>query len=114
MNLHFEYLYRDGGNFKNWGYVIFSNKQNIPIVIVSEKIIELLDEGLYFKVDDLNIPDLHFNEFNQSIDHTWHEFYGCSATNDSITDCNQRDIQTIIDRLFELNKISKYNSGLRS
>jgi hypothetical protein len=28
MNIRFEYLYRDAGNFKKWGEVIFSNKNN--------------------------------------------------------------------------------------
>ena len=31
MNVRFEYLYRDAGNFKNWGELVFSNPHNINV-----------------------------------------------------------------------------------
>jgi len=51
MNIRFEYLYRDAGNFKNWGEIIFSNKNNydadylekqVRAVLIDKGFIELL------------------------------------------------------------------------
>lgn len=46
MNIRFEYLYRDHGNLKNWGEIVFSNndayKRNI------EEFIESLRLGFLF------------------------------------------------------------------
>jgi len=35
MNVRFEYLYRDEGNFKNWGEIVFFNPRNINAVLVA-------------------------------------------------------------------------------
>jgi hypothetical protein len=108
MNISFEYLYRDSGNFKNWSFIVFSNREKIPIEIAIKQIIANLDEGLYFKAEDLSVTDLHFEEFNPTLDHHWLEFSCCSATTDQITDIYQRDIQEIIKKLSLSKKQGKY------
>jgi len=35
MNVRFEYLYRDAGNFKNWGEIVFFNPLNINAVLAA-------------------------------------------------------------------------------
>lgn len=103
MNMRFVYLYRDSGNFKKWGDVVFSNEDDIEEEIVMKRIIDNLEEGLYFRSEDLQVADLHFEEFNPLIDHHWHEFHCCSITTDAITDCFHRDIKSIIAKLVSLN-----------
>jgi hypothetical protein len=39
INVKFNYLYRDGGNFKSWGEVIFSNLENLPVNEIEAKLI---------------------------------------------------------------------------
>jgi hypothetical protein len=87
----------------------FQNNDNIATEYVTEQIIKNLYEGLYFKADDLNLPDLHFEEIYFSIDHDWHEFYSCSTTTEETTDPTKRDIKVLITKLFELKEIGKYN-----
>ncbi len=42
MNAHFEYLYRDAGNNKKWGRVIFCNKENAKLGLLQEQIRKVL------------------------------------------------------------------------
>jgi len=74
MNIRFEYLYRDAGNFKKWGDIVFSNPHNIDIhfaTLIAEKV--LIDKT-YFVAIKAYIPDLHFIDYVAEIDHDWHEF----------------------------------------
>lgn len=99
MNIRFEYLYRDAGNFKKWYDIVFSNIDNITSEAATKEICKYLDEGLYFKVEDIEVNDLHFDEFNPLLDHDWHEFHSCTETEDDETDIQHRDIKTIISKL---------------
>ena len=42
MNIEFEYLYRDCGNFKNYGRAVFANKGNLSAKDIHEKILSVL------------------------------------------------------------------------
>lgn len=59
MNVRFEYLYRDAGNFKNWGEVIFSNPLNFNIKFIALMAEKILIEQPYFVAINAGIPDLH-------------------------------------------------------
>ena len=70
----FEYLYRDGGNFKSWGMLLLSGDTT-----ESDKtlLISCLDSGLWFSAEKFNIPVLYESLLKfglSSLDHTWHEF----------------------------------------
>ncbi|MGZ8190001.1 MAG: hypothetical protein ACXWTS_02080 [Methylococcaceae bacterium] len=69
MNVRFEYLYRDAGNFKNWGEIIFANPNNIEIDFITKKAEDALIERLYFVASKADIPDLHFEQYNRQLDH---------------------------------------------
>jgi len=71
MNVRFEYLYRDAGNFKNWGEIIFSNPHNLNADFVSTIAEKVLIDGTYFVTSKAGAPDLH----DENLDHEWHEFY---------------------------------------
>lgn len=65
MNVRFEYLYRDAGNFKNWGEVVFANPRNIcadHVAAMAEKALRI--DNLYFVASEVNVPDLHFAELS--------------------------------------------------
>lgn len=99
QNVKFEYLYRDAGNFKNWGDVIFSNKRRLPIENINNEITLYLIDGLYFNANELEIKDLHSNSIDIDLDHDWHEFHACKNTDEYLSDVKNRDISDIILKL---------------
>ncbi len=110
MNIRFEYLYRDSGNYKNWGDVVFSNKNNISVELLSSLFRELFESGIYFNAAAINVQDLHFSEYNPTTDHSFHEFHKLTNTSDIITDPMKRDITSILKGLCDKTKSkSVYN-----
>ena len=98
MNIQFEYLYRDSGNYKNWGQLVFANPQNISVESLKRKAAKFLIEQLYFVAEKARIPDLHFDEFDTAVDHAWHEYYSFEPTNTLPTDALDRSIdQFLVD-----------------
>jgi hypothetical protein len=99
MNIRFEYLYRDAGNFKNWGEVVFSNPNEVPAdaaALMAEKV--LIDHA-YFVAGRAGVPDLHFSECNEELDHSWHEAHAFLSTDEQPTDAWTRNIEEFIESL---------------
>jgi len=67
------YLYRDGGNYKSYGYValagVFTDRQRKAIT-------RTLDEGLYFIPGQVGMPELQakLGAIDPDADHVWHEW----------------------------------------
>ena len=79
-NIKFNYLYRDGGNYKNYSSVIFDNLGNIELAALESLIKSKLIYGEWFYVDEWKLPDLHFGTWDNEIDHTFHEFGSVAYT----------------------------------
>jgi len=81
-NIKLEYLYRDGGNYKNWGEVIFLNSGNRSLSEVENFIEGFLIDSEFFYAEDWGVPDLHFEDFpwDDEIDHDWHQYQKISPT----------------------------------
>jgi hypothetical protein len=73
-NIKFSYLYRDGANYKNHSFVIFTNPTNVDLSELEALIHSKLIDDTWFYVDQWKLPDLHFGKWDNEIDHTWHEF----------------------------------------
>lgn len=99
MNVRFEYLYRDAGNNKKWGEIIFSNTKDLDIKSIKEIIGSYFIDELYFDANDIRVAELHFEAYDSSLDHDWHEFKDCTATDNSINDIYNRDISEFIDEI---------------
>jgi hypothetical protein len=97
MNIRMEYLYRDAGNYKNWGEVVLSNPTNLPLQRVEKMLIDALFEGLYFIADSAGLPDLHFTECNAALDHDWYEWHGLAETKEPVSDSDGRSIEQLIE-----------------
>ncbi len=95
-NIRLEYLYRDAGNYKNWGEVVFSNPNRIPVCVAEKLVTETLLEGQYFLADSSELPDLHFPELNVELDHAWHEFHAFTATEEAPNDAHGRSVEQLI------------------
>ncbi len=99
MNIRLEYLYRDAGNFKNWGEVVFSNPLNINTELITLMAEKVLIEQPYFVAINAGVPDLHFKDYNEQIDHNWHEIYAFQSTDDAPNDSQGRNIEEFIESL---------------
>ena len=96
MSLCFEYLYRDSGNYKNWGEVVFSNVNNYEISELVELIRKSLIDREFFVVENCGIPALYFEPYNRDLDHDWHEFSSLNLCDMEVTDIAKRDITEFI------------------
>jgi len=99
MNVRFEYLYRDAGNFKNWGEVVFSNPRNINADVVAAMADKVLIDHAYFVASKASVPDLHFAQHIEELDHDWHEVCAFQPTDDAPNDPQGRDVEEFIESL---------------
>jgi hypothetical protein len=97
MNVRLTYLYRDAGNFKNWGEVVFANPRNFSIAQVDQMIRDALDGDIYLVADHVDLSDLHFEDFKYDLDHGWHELHEVELTDATPTD--ERSINEFIEVL---------------
>jgi hypothetical protein len=108
MNVFLEYLYRDAGNNKIWGNVIFRNTKNLGAAQIEIMLRKGLIEDQFFSAEDAGVIGLSFDRYDAALDHGWHELVGVCLTEESPTDGMGRDIVEFIE---VLNGVS---SGLRS
>lgn len=97
MNVSFEYVYRDGANYKNWGEVIFESTSGLDLDELEKQIIRGLIDGQNFVAEKVAVPALYFSNYDADIDHSWHKFIGISWT--SKTPTQSSSIEEFIERL---------------
>jgi len=81
MNILFGYLFRDDGNYKTFGEVVFSNQNNVRLDLVLLFIEARLIEGTWFNPDLWLIPRFSFHKINAFgiDDYLWYEFDGIAS-----------------------------------
>ncbi len=77
------YLYRDGGNYKNYNSAIFANPDNVDLATLETLIKSKLIYGEWLYVNEWKLPDLHFGTWDNEIDHTFHEFESVEYTDEA-------------------------------
>lgn len=82
QNLKINYLYRDAGNYKHYGSVIFTNKGNLDMLYMENLLRSKLISGEYFIASEWGFPDLYFETTTED-DHCWHEFLNIEPTNET-------------------------------
>jgi hypothetical protein len=73
-NIKFNYLYRDSANYKKYGFVIFTNPDDIELSEIEVLIRSKLNDGEWFYADEWGLPELLLETFDFRVDPTWHEF----------------------------------------
>ncbi len=73
-NIKLHYLYRDGSNYKNFSSIVFANPNNLPVEFIELLVKSKLIDSTWFYASQWHLPDLHFNIWDDDIDHTFHEF----------------------------------------
>jgi hypothetical protein len=97
-NVEFIYLYRDGGNYKKWGKVIFSNPDGMNTESAERKLRQgFLEDGM-FVASQIRVPEvfLYADYGFSSDDHCYHEFDGVRPTTSSADDTHGRSIGEFI------------------
>jgi hypothetical protein len=84
-NIQFNYLYRDGGNYKKYGFVIFANPDNIDLPEIEKLVRSKLIWGEWFYADESQLPELFLETFDFKIDPTWHEFESIEYSDEAAT-----------------------------
>lgn len=109
MNIEIEYLYRDAGNFKNFGSIVFRNRKGYSPEWIKQEIENWLIDGEFFIAEKVKFPVLYFSEFPYSpeLDHEWHQFFGVQTTEEGSTDKHNRDIDELLElfRQLRMNRI---------
>ncbi len=101
MNIEFEYLYRDCGNFKNFGWVVFANNRGLSAEEIHKKILGAAVADPFFKASDLALPDLFFKDFpyDPELDHELHEYRRARETEEPPNDVANRDISDLLSEM---------------
>jgi hypothetical protein len=97
-NVEFVYLYRDGGNYKKWGKVIFSNPDGIDTETVERDLRQaFLEDGLFI-ASQIRVPEVFlYSDYGfSSDDHCYHEFGGVRPTASSADDERCRSISEFL------------------
>lgn len=111
LNIEFAYLYRDAGNYKKWGKVVFSNPDKLSMETVKSRILNTCLDGESFIASQVRLPEvfLYFEEPANEDDHGLHEFDSVKSTSEGPSDALNR---TIFDFLKEFEIASR--NGWRS
>lgn len=85
MNIKFEYLYRDEGNYKTYGQLVFSNHRHVAVETIYKLILSNLIEGSWFDPDVWQIPRFSFHQLNAFgiDDYLWYEFDDIGITDEN-------------------------------
>lgn len=92
-NIKFNYLYRDGGNYKNWADVTFFNPDNLSVDELLKAFRGAFDDNLFIAhqvriLEVFSFPD----GIVTSDDHCYHEFDNVEITEDIPNDSFARSI----------------------
>jgi hypothetical protein len=93
-NIEFSYLYRDGGNYKKFGRVIFSNPERLTSGSVTEELQQAFIGSELFNAGQIRLPEVFLyagGRFSYD-DHCYHEFDSAKSTADVANDMHGRTI----------------------
>ena len=97
QNVVFRYIYRDAGNYKQFGSVVFSNPNNLTIDELTKAIRAKLTDGEFFCPEKWKIPMIYAEPFDPELDHSWFEFREIEPTMDQPVD--HRNIEQFLQEI---------------
>ena len=106
--IKFNYLYRDGSNYKSWGNVVFSNPQQLALSEIEAKLVAAFLPDRLFIASQISIPEkfLFVDGKFTKYDHCYHEFDRVEICEESLADSSNR---SITDFLKDVEMASKHS-----
>ena len=100
MNIRMEYLYRDAANYKWWGSVVVAACDAVPSAVEAQDAARaILIDGAHFDAVQADLPDLREADWDDELDHDWHELVGFAETAEEPDDPGGRDVQGLLHSL---------------
>lgn len=98
MNVKFNYLYRDAGNYKSWGAVIFRNPGCLEISEIEKRLRGAFFQYDLFIADQIGVPEVFLYEAGNATedDVCFHEFGSIELINEASTDASDRTISDFL------------------
>ncbi|NOT05834.1 MAG: hypothetical protein HOP27_14665 [Anaerolineales bacterium] len=105
--IKFNYLYRDGSNYKSWGEMVFSNPEQLALSEIEAKLVDAFLPDKLFIASQISIPEkfLFANRQFTKYDHCYHEFDCVEICEENLTDNSNR---SITDFLKDVEMASKH------
>jgi hypothetical protein len=93
-NIRFQYLYRDGSNYKRWGDVVFSNVDDLSAESILQSLRKSFSGDGLFIAHQIRIPEVFLaGEYTlNEDDHCFHEFADVEMVSDAPNDASGRSI----------------------
>lgn len=85
MNIKLSYMYRCYGNYKNHGHIILSNPEGLTIEEIRSQLYEKMLDDTWFYASRWHLPDLHFKDYDDELDHPFHELKDVEYTDEAVT-----------------------------
>jgi hypothetical protein len=101
MNIVFNYLYRDSGNYKKHGRVAFRNPDKLSTTHLERAFRKAFWTEGYFIASQARIPEVFFYEEGSagSDDHCFHEFDSVELTSSAATDTRSRTVRQFLQEV---------------
>jgi len=84
--VRFNYMYRDGGNYKQHGSVVLANEEALGVAEAAARLHAACVSDDSFNAAQVGLPELFFDDGVVEDDHSWHEFVSFEVTHDEPTD----------------------------
>lgn len=97
-NVEFNYLYRDGGNYKKFGRMVFSNPEQLSSEALETELRRVFWQDDLFIANQIRVPEVFlYSDGKFSFDdHCYHEFSGLRATEEPANDKHNRSISEFL------------------
>ncbi len=100
LNIAFNYMYRDGANYKQFGSIVFANPNNLTVEEIEPQIRETLIDEEFFEPLKLKVPSIYVYSYDPEIDHEWYTFEDVQLTDKTPTD--NRTIEEFLAELMPI------------
>lgn len=96
--VRFNYLYRDGANFKRWGEVLFSNPKEISLKDIGARLLRAFLPDSQFIAGQIRIPEVFLFRASKmtAYDHCFHKFDSVEFCQETPTDVYNRSIDIFL------------------
>ena len=104
--IKFNYLYRDGGNYKSWGEVIFTNPNHLTLQEIDKCLRLAFDQEIFFIASQVSIPEvfLYGNTSLNEDDHCFHEYDSVELINELLSSFPQKSISQFLEQVKHISK----------